>query len=554
MTKVLIASPIRRRTNILQAFLDGFSRLDTKGLKIDYLFTDDNDDEKSSKLLQDFAKKHPTATILKASDLLKSRPELTNNNPHLWNDQLIWRVAALKDEMIRVAKEGDYDYLFFLDSDMVLQPETLKHLISLNKDIVSEIFWTDWHHTGFATPSLWLEDENTIVKKATARHQDRYFTNRELASFNAMLKVPGVYKVGGLGALTLISKAALKKPISFAKIDNLSFHGEDRHFCVRAVALGLELYVDTHYPAFHIFYEELLSRLPNFIKYGYREQDILLSGGDPTNPPLPKKVRFKNWLKTKYHDLRGFYYYVRRKLFAKKRRTTGETLTLMMVVKNESGRYLEEVISSIKPLLKNAVILDDASTDDTVEIIKKLLVSKPVKIIKNTESRFHEEYKNRQKLWQETIKTDPDWILALDADEVFEKSALQKLPELLQNKDVDIYGFPLYDFWRPGYYRDDALWSAHHHFADVLLRYQPKFHYKYPRKNHHCPRLPENAVRILPYCHYPLRIKHLGWLRDEDKKQKYDRYQKMDPAGKYGSKEQYESILDEHPHLEKFVE
>ena len=29
--------------------------------------------------------------------------------------------------------------------------------------------------------------------------------------------------------------------------------GEDRHFCIRAAALGLSLYVDTHYPAYHIY-------------------------------------------------------------------------------------------------------------------------------------------------------------------------------------------------------------------------------------------------------------------------------------------------------------
>ncbi|MBR3220481.1 glycosyltransferase [Candidatus Saccharibacteria bacterium] len=554
MIRVLIASPIRRKANILQAFLEGLPRLDAKGLSIHYLFVDDNDDPASSQLLANFAKKHSTATILKSTELFAHRTALINNNNHLWSDDLIWRVAAIKDEIIARAVKEKYDYLLFLDSDMVLQPPTLKHLVSLKKDIVSEIFWTDWHHIGHATPSLWIEDENTIVKKSATKNQDKYFTRRELASFNAMLKVPGTYPVGGLGALTLISNHALKKGVRFAEIPNLSFNGEDRHFCVRATALGLELFVDTHYPAFHIFYEELLKTLPNFIKYGYREQDILLSGGDPTNPPLPLKTKIKNNLKIHYRNLRGFYYYTRRKMFAKKRRTTGDKLTLMMMVHNESGRYLEEVITAVKPLLKNAVILDNASTDDTIELVKKALKGTPHHIIKNQTNHFAKEYKSRSRLWRETIKTNPDWILALDADEVLERNALKVIPELLKNPDVDVYGFPLYDFWQPDFYRDDALWSAHKNFADVLIRYQPKFRYKYPRRNHHCARLPENAIKILPYCHYPLRIKHLGWLRDEDKKAKYDRYLKMDPEGKYGSIAQYQSILDEHPNLTKFEE
>ena len=554
MIRVLIASPIRRRANILQAFLEGLPRLDTKGLKVHYLFVDDNDDPASSQLLADFAKKHSTATVLKSSELFTHRTELINNNNHLWSDALIWRVAAIKDEIIARAVKEKYDYLLFLDSDMVLQPPTLKHLISLKKDIVSEIFWTDWHHIGHATPSLWNEDENTIVKKSATKNQDKYFIRRELASFNSMLKIPGTYPVGGLGALTLISQHALKKGVRFAEIPNLSFNGEDRHFCVRATALGLELYVDTHYPAFHIFYEELLQTLPNFIKYGYREQDILLSGGDVTNPPLPLKARIKNQLKIHYKNLRGCYYYTRRKLFAKKRRTTGTKLTLMMMVRNESGRYLDDVIAAVKPLITNAVILDDASTDDTVEIAKKALKGVPHQIIQNSTSHFAEEYKSRSKLWRATIKTNPDWILALDADEILEKQALAILPELLKNPDTDVYGFPLYDFWQPGFYRDDDLWCAHHGFINVLLRYQPKFKYRFLRRNHHSSRLPENALKILPYCNYPLRIKHFGWLKDEDKKAKYERYLKMDPAGKYGSLAQYQSILDEHPNLTKFEE
>ncbi|RBN36101.1 glycosyl transferase, partial [Priestia megaterium] len=52
---------------------------------------------------------------------------------------------------------------------------------------------------------------------------------------------------------TLISQKALQKGINFSKISNLTFWGEDRHFCIRAAALGLSLYVDTHYPAYHIY-------------------------------------------------------------------------------------------------------------------------------------------------------------------------------------------------------------------------------------------------------------------------------------------------------------
>src|SRR5690606_16569030 len=44
---------------------------------------------------------------------------------------------------------------------------------------------------------------------------------------------------------------------------NISFWGEDRHFCIRAQALGFDLFVDTNYPAFHIYREDDLQVLEN---------------------------------------------------------------------------------------------------------------------------------------------------------------------------------------------------------------------------------------------------------------------------------------------------
>ncbi|MCL6593455.1 MAG: glycosyl transferase, partial [Alicyclobacillus sp.] len=71
--------------------------------------------------------------------------------------------------------------------------------------------------------------------------------------FLNQLRIPGIYEVGGLGACTLIRRSALEKGVNFSEIPNLSFWGEDRHFCIRAAALGLRLWVDTHVPAYHIY-------------------------------------------------------------------------------------------------------------------------------------------------------------------------------------------------------------------------------------------------------------------------------------------------------------
>ncbi|WP_277351685.1 hypothetical protein [Paenibacillus aquistagni] len=43
-------------------------------------------------------------------------------------------------------------------------------------------------------------------------------------------------------------------------------------------------------------------------------------------------------------------------------------------------------------------------------------------------------------------------------------------------------------------------------------------------------------------------------MKSEHRLEKYKRYMKLDPCSRYGWKEQYRSIMDEHPNLIDWVE
>lgn len=81
------------------------------------------------------------------------------------------------------------------------------------------------------------------------------------------MQQPGIYEVGGLGACTLISSSALSSGISYDRVHNISYWGEDRHFCIRAAALGLPLFVDTHFPALHLYRDSDLDLVAEFIRH-----------------------------------------------------------------------------------------------------------------------------------------------------------------------------------------------------------------------------------------------------------------------------------------------
>ncbi len=174
-----------------------------------------------------------------------------NEQTHFWNDALVNRVADMKNSLIARAVDGGFDYLFLIDSDLLVEPGLLNHLASLGKDIVSEIFWTAWQPDTMPMPNAWLFDKYDMA------HPSLDAASRYAASIEFMdrLREPGVYEVGGLGACTLISIGALKKGVNFSPIKNLSLWGEDRWFCVRAAVLGLPLFIDTRFPATHLYRE-----------------------------------------------------------------------------------------------------------------------------------------------------------------------------------------------------------------------------------------------------------------------------------------------------------
>jgi hypothetical protein len=635
LKKVLIGSPIHQTPDILKEFLMSLKELDKSNFDISYYFIDDNIEEISSDYLKDFKESEKNVTLI-ASDFQDNY--VKNEHTHMWSPNLVDKVANFKNEIIRYSIENNFDYLFFIDSDLIVNPGTLNQLVGDNKDIISNVFWTKWEPNTIEMPQVWLKDSYDMHDDSIPIDQAQ-----QTMEFINKMRIPGVYKVGGLGACTLISKKALLSGVSFSKIYNLSFWGEDRHFCIRAAALGLELYVDTHLPAYHIYRytdlegvenyktntiakskDQIKSKVLNSITkginaletYSYQtefsndfleyftldegKKQLLLINSKKDNVESNKIINRACITKCDFDDfdindtkidcdleltVDGFnnfksYY---NKYSAKCRLTKQNdgnylidefiigneitlenapivryfrdkpTLTLSMIVKNEEGRYLKKVLESAREYIDSAVIIDDASTDNTVEICKETLKDIPLTLILNKESKFSNEIDLRKQQWRETISTDPDWILFLDADEIFEDKFKDNVKELMINYDIDSYMFRLYDFWNEDHYRDDNLWRAHNSYRIFMIRYQRNFDYKFNESAQHCGRMPYN-VGELQYCLSNMRLKHYGWSCEEDRIEKYNRYLKLDPNGEFGSLDQYASILDENINLTKWDE
>ena len=498
--------PVRQNKEILAEFLS-LDSLETIGLELQFVFVDDYNEHD---LLNRFAQERDNVKILPGSaDGTYYRDETT----HYWREELIWKLAVYKDRFIELAGNGDYDYLFLVDSDLYLHPNTLQHLAALEKDIVAEVFWTKWHPDSPPLPQVWVADHYRLYDM----ERDEKLTEEEIISrttkFLTMLSVPGTYKVGMLGACTLLSRQALRRGISFQAISNLGLWGEDRHFCVRAAAIGLELYADTHYPPFIYRESELVALREYKVRYDILPQIQLIPVTKSSTP------------------------------------ASGSQITLAMLVRNEAGRYLEKVLRHAAQFIDKAVILDDASEDNTVETCRQALAGIPLIMVSNNQPLFNNEIVLRKQLWELAISSDPDWILILDADEMFDDKAPDVLRELAQRpKNLFSYSFRLYDMWTETAYREDPYWMAHKLYHPFMVKYVPGFNYVWRESPQHCGRFPQNVYELAGDIS-DLRLKHLGWMKAEDRIEKYMRYKRLDPNAVFGIAEQYESILDPHPNL-----
>ncbi|PUA35823.1 glycosyl transferase family 2 [Paenibacillus elgii] len=235
------------------------------------------------------------------------------------------------------------------------------------------------------------------------------------------------------------------------------------------------------------------------------------------------------------------------------RKTENNRLTAMMQVRNEENRFLEEVLQDVSEYADDIVIVDDASTDRTADIC--LSFPKVKEVVRLTERHFSREWELRSLLWRETCKYGPDWVLAIDADEVFESKFKRTVRQLMDQDSYDWVGFRMYDFWGGRtHYREDEHWQLHKRHTIMLLRNLPGFPYYYLQHDHHVHRVPL-SYGALPGLLSDIRVKHLGWAgSEEERRRKYERYKQMDPEGVWGSQAQYESILDAAPRLVEWKE
>lgn len=239
MTRILIGAPLRCYAPIFREHLRALDKLIIPdGVTVDRFYIANGAGDEVELLRDD--------EYIVRDDLAPIMYEDGNgDHDHKWTNHDTVRMGELRTLLTDKALADGYDYYFSIDTDVIVQPETLAQLLAAKRSIVSEVFWTV-SDGGFEWCNAW-ECDNYGVYPAT------------LDKWHAA----GLYHVGMTGACTLIHRRVFETGVNYRKIPNVqhALVGEDRHFCVRAACAGFTCWLDTHYPATHLY------RLSEYVKF-----------------------------------------------------------------------------------------------------------------------------------------------------------------------------------------------------------------------------------------------------------------------------------------------
>lgn len=218
-------------------------------------------------------------------------------------------------------------------------------------------------------------------------------------------------------------------------------------------------------------------------------------------------------------------------------------LAASMVCRNELGRYLPLVLQHLRAFCDQITILDDGSTDGTLDWLR-LQVDAKVKVVGNPAGTFDQhEGQTRQALLEATLARDPTHVLAIDADELIGDGAALRA-QIESDLDAAAWTLTMTEVWNVTaealQVRNDGAWGPHDRIQAWRVPDQILHSYRIAERKLACPPIPIAVTRARAR-QSGQTIYHFGWADPTTRKARYQRYMTLD-AGKFHARSHLESI------------
>ncbi|MDD3852220.1 MAG: glycosyltransferase [Syntrophomonadaceae bacterium] len=218
----MIGCPVRNRAWVLPYYLQAMNSLNYPREKLQYCFVLNNSTDHSQEILEGFARTNNTAIVICNQEKPKGVQRGYYSFAHL---------ASLRNILLSQFLQSGADYLFSVDSDILVSAHSLSRLIANNCDIVAMLV-CNGHQIG--DPGIY-----NILRQV----DDRYEYIRDFPRDR-------VFPVDCTGAAYLIKRGVIAGGVRYSTDGG----GEDIGFCQQSREMGFQLYCDGTLEAAHIMH------------------------------------------------------------------------------------------------------------------------------------------------------------------------------------------------------------------------------------------------------------------------------------------------------------
>lgn len=243
--KIMVTMPVRDRAWVLPYVLRCLGSMNIPDECLSFTFIDDGSTDRTLALLKVWRTKVKERFDVKIIALPNTDGKRITSARDIGAGDNDWQhLCDLRNQMIDHVLASDATHQFSVDSDILVGPDALSHLLEQGQPYVSSVIFNDAHDYGYlAAP------EKRHTNGGHLKWQHRGY--RPIRTYARGRLVPVDYS----GAIYLVTRETLSYGARFEPHQ----YGEDLGYCLALNRLGIPRFMDTTHNAVHVMVPRRLS-------------------------------------------------------------------------------------------------------------------------------------------------------------------------------------------------------------------------------------------------------------------------------------------------------